>query len=645
MSDGQPIVAVTPDGQEHEFPAGTPDAVVDAAVQRYLADPVVRDRLSRQMTHDVDPGPIAGRDVARGMLQGQTLGFGDEITGNIVAGAQKAREAVGKAAEVATGTVGANPDLARSEPFQAVRDEVIDAEREGLRKFHEEHPVAATLSTMAGGVMTAKPTLGVTKAIGAPVTGVKGVTATGAAIGGAAGAGAGEGNVLERAPGAVGGALLGAGTGLTISGIGAVGVLAGRRLAPGVENRLAAIAKESGLTPAQIQTRLRALGPKATLADVEAVFQRAADVAAGRLGPTARRVQALIRRDETQFSRLMEPIRRSLGGRDQAAKTVSQLKDLRMEASSPLYEQAFVRGVQNTGRLKDLLSRPETARAWRRVESIGKSDPAVDVALFREGAEPSLRGWQAITEQLADRVETLRRAGSNKSANIIAGLRREILSELDAQSPEFAQARALWAGTKQADDMLEAGGKFLRMSTEEVRDLLKNASDADRAFFRLGAGKAIEQKLAGGTDTNDLARAFRNEEFRAKAFAIFPDQRSALDFINTVRAETIKKTTTNLVGRGSQTQPRQAAERQLGGAQIGVEDMSRAGLARRMLSGLGAPRERTIQGIGELLLSMDPADQARAFAILNARSPDNPLLRLTAPGVAGADLAGQASGR
>lgn len=601
---------------------------------------------------DQPVGQGAAEGIVQQFAQGATLGASDEIQGIIAAlvalsdrlqtrpfSDEMSPEASIAAANRMDRPVPAAPTSFAENFAQASGD--IRAENEA---FARENPLTSLAANLSGGVATGGAIASGARAVGAPVTGIRGAIATGGGVGAAAGAASSAPG--ERLEGAAKGAGFGALAGLTISGLGGLASAAKRRFAPGVENRIRAIARSSDMTPQEISTRLQALGPKATLADVDDVFMRAGDVAASRIGPASKRVQELMRRDETQFSRLMEPIRRTLGGIDDAVQTIGQLKQVRQQTASPLYERAFDQGVRMTPKMKRLLERPEIAKAWKRAKDIGMSDPEVDMRLFSDGSDPSLRGWQAITERLWDRAEALSRKGERGFAKILKNLRREVLGELDSQNSDFRMARALWAGTKQADDAVEAGANFLKPSVTatDIRDAVKGFSDSEKAFYRLGVGRAIEERLATAGDTTDLSRLFRNQAFRDKAMAAFPNKESAVDFINTVRAEARKKAVTNVIGRGSQTQPRQVAARQLGGDPIRPQDLSRAGVIDRALSAFTGPREKTIQQIGELLLSQDPSTQRRALQMMTGRNIP-PLMQLTAPAAAAANLAGQLSAR
>jgi len=577
--------------------------------------------------------PDTGLGATEALLQGATFGFSDEIESLIAAGGATAVNAFRKFAEN-QGPI-STQDPTFPENLSQARTEI----RQEQKQFTKENPKTALALNVAGGLSTGVASINALRAVGAPITGIKSVLTAGAGLGGLSGAGFAEGD--ESLAGAI---VEGAATGLAfgglLSGVGAAGKALFRRLAPGVKNRISELAKASGLTPSEIATRLKALGPRAVIADVNDVFKRAADVAASRLGPTSRLVKELLRRDETQFGRIIEPIRKTLGGSAAQAKTINQLKDIRIKESSPLYEKAFKTVLQPTRKLVDLLSRPETKKAWGKAKSLGKSDPDVDINTLGSADTPSFRGWQDITEILSNRASALARKGKFKAAKTISRLRQSILDELDTQSPDFAQARALWSSTKRADDMVEIGGKFLKMSAGQIDEALSTMSASDKTFFRLGMGDAIEQRLAKAGDTTDIGRMFRNQAFRDKAVAAFPDKKSAVDFINTVKAETIKKATANAVGKGSQTQPRQVAQKQLEGGKRLDTHGGTVGFFSGLLPSFGKAKPGTVQELGELLLSQDQATQRGAIQLMAAGGVKPPLFNQTPISQGAAALAG-----
>jgi hypothetical protein len=471
-------------------------------------------------------------------------------------------------------------------------------------------------------------------------------------VAGAAGAEPGE-----RLEGAATGAVLGMTVGAFTGGIGA----AMRAVRPGHETLLRDIGRQTGLSPTQIESRLLlmgddATGQGATLADVSRNFGLAGDVAAARLGPNAEAVQALIRRDEKAFGRLVRPLMRAVQKgtgrlRDTAVRTISELKQVRQIHATPLYERAYAQPWSNSDRLRDLLGRPSAAKAWARTKKVGLDDPDIDPAILGQGAEPSLRGWTHIVGQLHRKYfqHTRGEKPDLAAARNVASLRRAIQVELDklssptgriADSP-YHQARRIWADTKQADDALEEGSKFMTRSPSEVDEIWKGLDDVERQFYKLGTARAMEQRLAAVRDTSDATLMLRNQAFRDKVKTVF-EPKEAVDFLNTVRAEAIKKNTTNTVGRGSQTEIRKQVNRQLGGEEIGEAPATILAAGRKVLRGLGlrsGPSESEVQTLGTLLLSQKPADHRRALDIMR-RTFDTPLGELAAQSRVGAIGAG-----
>ena len=594
-----------------------------------------------------EDSPSMARGIARSLGEGAFLGFGDELAGLTVTLAAKA-----------TGD---------KRPAMEIYNEVVGAEREGQSQFREENPKTALAANVLGGLTTLKPGLSLLKAAYVPTTGAKGALGSGAVYGGAVGAGVADPptpadtetpvadlgqSVVERLPTAALGAAAGAGAGLGMYG-GMQLVLSGapaiwRTVAPDARAHLMRLARDSGLTPYQIAERLNLLGAKATLADVSGVFQQVADQAASRLGPAARKVKDLIRRDEGSFGRIMEPIRRIMGDRDKAVKTIKELKDTRFNAASPLYEKAYKEGITNTPTLLAHMKRPAVKRAWDAAKISARNDPDNQKKIFAgwDQKQPSLRGWQGIVKSLWDQASTKRNAGASGEAADILKLRRAILQELDDQSPTYKEARSIWASTSHTNDVIELGRKFMKTTPAEVREIMADLTEGDKVFYRMGMGRAVEEKIATITDTNDLTRIFRNEAFREKARDVFPDTESYVDFINTIVKEVAFKSTSRTVGKGSQTHPRQVVEKQLGAApleKVGDQATTLLSMIRKGLSAAGAKltgREATIQDLGRLVLAQDKPTQIQAIRMMDpgGRGPGNiPLL----PSLASANLAAQ----
>lgn len=510
---------------------------------------------------------------------------------------------------------------------------------------------------------------------------------TGAAIGGAVtGAlaqGVGAAKQLPRAASALGNIARGTGAATSIGALqgfnegtdlesrvigarngGALGFIFGsastsmgqlwQSFAPGVRGRLAKLAKASGLTPQQIGERLSALGENAVLADVAETFLTTADTAASKIGAVQQQLANLQRRDAAKFGRIAKTMTRFFGDQAGEAQTAGALRAIRSNQGNQLYEQAYSEGIQNTRTLVDLFrGNPVVQSAWRQARKLGASDPTLSPAIrrttFDSDTLPSLRGWQAIRESIDDQIGTAVRAGKMKKARTLRSIKGAIVDELEAQNQTYANAASLWSGTKRADEMLEAGERFMNMSSGELNDLVQDMSRGDREFFMMGAGAAIDARLEKIVDSRDMARLFRNEGFRRKLRTIMPDGRARSEVLNTLEAERIFKETSNRVAKGSQTKARQVAEQQLAGrADIATGAQAAAGGARgaalSLIDRVGAPRAETVDQIGQLLLSPDPAVQQQAIAIMQRGQQQLLGQPGLSPALIGAILGGQAAG-
>ena len=554
--------------------------------------------LARRTTQNLPPPATAPeesltRGRARAFSQGATFGFQDELTGML-----------GAAASVV------DPRIATfgGQGPGAVYRDIQQAEQAAQQQFAEQRPGENLALQVAGGVLNPASRA---------LVGMNPITA-GATAGAVTGAGNAPGTGIMDA---AGGAALGAASGAVVGGAMMGGQQLYNYLKPDAQRVLSGIAKSTGLSPPQVAERLRAFGPAGTLADIDRGFRDAAGTAAAKLGIAKQRIAAYERRSEQAFGRLMQPIVRSLGGRAQGVQTEAQLRAVLEQQASPLYQQAFQQPVQMTQRLRDIFSRPSVQAAWRKTQSVGADDLQVPLEQLKSGKLPSFQGWQYMTELLYDRQAALYKAGANKQARLVGQLRRELLAELDAQSPAFQQARQLWASAKSAEDAIALGQKFTTDSLDTVLDAVQSLDPADLPFYRLGVGRAIQSKLETVQSNADISRSMRNPAFVAKLRTVMGDDQLAFDFLNSVRVEQEFQKTFNQLASQSATFGRQQMAQQLGGSPIvgEVVDASRGSMmetAQRLLRSATGPREQVVQRIGALLTSADPAEQQVAIRLM-----------------------------
>jgi|GEM_PF-2831799 len=195
-----------PEGTIYEFPAGTDNATIKAALQKVYGAPTA--------------GQGFGNNVAQAAGDGLFFGFGDEIS---------ARLNAMTGYDANTGSYG-NWGTTYADQLAAVRGQE--------RQFREDHPVISTAAEVGGSLIgPAKVGTGFIRngATGLSRIGRSGLVGAATAAGYGFGEGEGEGDVSNRATQAAVSAALGAVGGAAIGGLGegfgaAIGALRSRRM-------------------------------------------------------------------------------------------------------------------------------------------------------------------------------------------------------------------------------------------------------------------------------------------------------------------------------------------------------------------------------------------------------------------------------
>jgi len=459
----------------------------------------------------------SSRNRARAVLQGATLSFGDEIAAAIAA----------PFAALATGN-----------PIGEVYRDIVDAERQEYGEFKEQNPWTAGGLELAGGLATggaAGARFAGSKAgqalAGAPLrTRAAGAAGIGSGVGAVTGAGEAEnmGDIPGRAAqGAVIGAALGPAAEL--------GATAGGRLMHALGPERAAeravgrgIAR-SGLTPEQAAQRVQAMGPGATIADVGEASAATLETVANQPGATRGAAQRqLAARSRQQAQEVTEPF-----GPGRVIEMGEALAQQRKAQAGPLYDRAFERGVRQSDELDEILNESDVVqKAWKRARNTGRDEAVargevLDPAMLGSDAAPSLQGWQEITKHLNDMIASAQRGAKPKPSQVarLTAIKNRINAELDQQSPDYAQARKIWAGSKAFEDAMEQGRRFLRDSSSVTAKALKDMSPPDRDAYRVGVAQALQDRIEDAGDLHDVSRFFRTAGMRAKLKVLFPDSK------------------------------------------------------------------------------------------------------------------------
>lgn len=387
------------------------------------------------------------------------------------------------------------------------------------------------------------------------------------AVGGAIyGSGSAEGGLEDRLSKGVTGAATGAvaaplGAGavnLIGKGVGAGSQYVGRKLFDTPESQANRIMRrtleDEGLTVDDVVTRMRELGPQATIADVGDAFrtQGRAALDTEAAGKTSVR-KMLDARQQTQRARIKEQIEKTFG---KDASTYFQEIDTiiknRADEAAPLYDRAFAEGVQMNTAIGKFIQDEELsglyAEAVRRAKSMGESGNLLQIL-------------NRLKIKIDDKVSSNIRKGEPGEARFWQGKKNELLGLIEEQNSTYGQALKTYSDASKFKDALEFGGQFLKKNPDELKIILSDLNEAEMEAFRLGAVKNLQDFLDRQYDNTDaVRRLLGTKQMRDRLALIMPDPEG---FLRRMAAETEFTATNRQTLGGPNTAERLAAQDRL----------------------------------------------------------------------------------
>lgn len=397
---------------------------------------------------------------------------------------------------------------------------------------------------------------------------------------------------------------------------------------------------------------MRAQGIEPTIADLggEGTLALLSQTLGSRTAAKQQLAETILSRQAEQGERLSGELFRSIFrsdkfGLENAYDAVDTLVSQRRMRAAPLYEQAHQEMMPVSDKLRTLLTRnPVLRAAWEEGKRIADSSdlleegtsrlgiPALPAGSLRDAAErrmielgASEEAIQRTLAQLPDDfpseipirgLDLMQRGLRKIQRNLMGrgGIDAEefrtvsktletLLSEADAASPAFAQARQTYAGYSAAMDAVELGQQFMRKKGPQVqRELAALNERGVGDFYRLGAMQALHEEITGAASRSegaDIARRFfggrllqaPDGQDAQRIRALFDDPEVADDFMRRVVAETRLSRTTEAVGsnRPSGSRAFQNPEN------IGEGAIPSARMTF-LLTALGAARDAAVRG-------------------------------------------------
>lgn len=554
-----------------------------------------------------------------------------------------------------------------------------------VRERHKEIPTGVSLpGEIAGGIGAtavaaavpipgAKTTAGAKLAAStAKIPGWLKAMGFGGLFGGAYGSGTAEGDLADRGRAALEGAAVGAVAsgvlhpvgGLIRKGAGAAKQQILARIDPEQEalRRIRQGLARDEISPGKLRSRMKELGPQATIADAAGENTRAvAQIVAGTPGPQRNRIKQILNtRNRGEADRIVSLINRGVKFDDYYAAEDAFLKTLRTNANK-LYTQAYdkhpslmtpelkkiIRGRLGRQAMKEAADVLETERSAGISSYLGSVDDeltanlrsAVDVGKV-EGLGPiqpgvikgfSLRTWDQIKRGFDLVLESKKYrnelTGSLNSKGVaVLQVKKKLLKELDkatgGEQGLYSKARKVYAGDAEVIDALRMGREALKKDPEIITREMGELSGAALESYRSGAARALKDTILNTKDNLSAAsRIFASPNQRARLRSIFePDDFQQLQK-TLVSEQQFTQTKGQILG-GSPTREKLSAEKDLltkAGGLAALLSGSHGGLmfaAMRRKAGeaiFGPQNERFLSDIGKMLVSRNQSANQQAM--------------------------------
>lgn len=468
----------------------------------------------------------------------------------------------------------------------------------------------------------------------------------GAAAGGLAGFGYGEGtknSLLSALGGSAGGAALG--TTLPVAGQFMSGqAQALRRLTgrdPNLARNIVGEAIEAdGLTPAQVGSRMDEAHSRSSpmmIADTGENSRQLLASVGRQPGPSRTIVKnAVIERQNAQAERIGEAVARDLGPTANIREMGDELITRARTASAPLYDKAYSAPGASAVKLDDLARRPSLQKAIAKGLQIAQEE-GVDATSLGVQIDPATHevitdrvpSWKALDylkRGLDDVVEGYRDKVTGKlnldnEGRAVNATLRTLIARMDKVNPDYAAARAAYAGPAKMRDALEKGAKALTKAPDDILATMKNMGEGEQDAYRLGVRKAVTDLVASRRDGGDKVSALLGTpKSRSVLTRIFGGKAEFERFISTLHDEEAMGHTYKAVAGNSMTSERGAqdaatndsglANAIVGAAATGNPTGIIASAVAKLQSvgkfGAGEAGKRTRESVAALLTETDP---------------------------------------
>lgn len=397
------------------------------------------------------------------------------------------------------------------------------------------------------------------------------------------------------------------------------------RQATGIKPEIASEALPPG-SALEAQTRLAAQTPGASRGQIgEQLMQRAAG----------------------QTSRLEQEFTAAIGQQKNLFASLDDLAAARESIARPLYQKVDPMVARSSD--LDALLKKVPSSVFSELESVADIrgiNPATIVIRGKDGGRSIARDYtfaevDTVQKALDDAASAAFRSGKGNLGSQLKALRDDIVAAAEKQSPDYKQARSIWADSRAAERLMAEGQKVFRTRPELIERSVAKMTPADKDAYLVGVMDAFQGVLTGKIVGADVTGAFRSgrakQQMEAAIRAAWNDPKEAQKitdnlFANVEREARMASSKNKILG-GSQTAQTLAQQGSMaemlspiaglaqdlatGGPAIGAVGRFAQGVGQRMQKGLtGRKMESTNEQLRRVLFAQSAPELQKELAAL-----------------------------
>jgi hypothetical protein len=536
-------------------------------------------------------------------------------------------------------------------PYKEVRDEI----RASIKDFAKKNPKTAFAANVGGAVASAVVPVGAALRAGSLGGRVLAGSATGAGLGGVAGAGLAEevSDIPESVTAGVAtGAALGAGLPLagyavrktvvplakTISELAKSAVTNPQKRAI---NIIAKRLEEGGVTDETL-AKLKAEVKPMALADLPPAGVIALSKLISQMGDKgAEFAKALDVRQfgegnvEGALSRITKDVEKAGLPTQDITAARKGIDVIKREKGGEAYKKSFDFAItpQLRSQLSPIFSRPSMKNIVRDARNLAAEGGDSFGGNTLDSID--MKGLNYIVKALGSRSRSMMSENPDM-ALAIGKTRKDLTTLLDGANPDYKKARSLYADAFDKEEALEFGLKFRRLRPEEIKAKILDFGDDQLESFRTGVSQRLMDEIEGAKAGGNIAKILTDTQRKLGQLKASLPKGKYKKFVDSLEKESTMAASRGRYLSGSQTgmiamAERQIAEEGLGAADDALQSMKRGGAsgligsmierAMPLRQGLGA---NTREEIGKRLFATQPAQRASAIEEIMAKRAGRP---------------------